>query len=217
MWLNLSTGYIGGGRKNWDGTGGSGGALQNYNDSGKQYPLCVKLGTITPNGADVWSYADDEDMLVIDPHLGKHLAHWGIDIMKLDKTEKTLGEMEVDLNMKYDWSRITEDGENLQMCTGPGLIGLRNIGSSCYMNAVLQILVSMPEVRNRYIDYFKSIIATAPSDPTSDFACQFSKIVKALYSSRYAPPLKPIIIGKGENKIDESTFEKYVVAPRMFK
>ena len=152
MWLNLSTGYIGGGRKNWDGTGGSGGALQNYNDTGKQYPLCVKLGTITPNGADVWSYADDEDMLVIDPYLGNHLAHWGIDIMKLDKTEKTLGEMEVDLNMKYDWSRITEDGENLQMCTGPGLIGLRNIGSSCYMNAVLQILVSMPEVRNRYID-----------------------------------------------------------------
>ena len=27
LWLNLSTGYIGGGRKNWDGSGGSGAAL----------------------------------------------------------------------------------------------------------------------------------------------------------------------------------------------
>ena len=30
LWLNLSTGYIGGGRKNWDGTGGSGAALKHY-------------------------------------------------------------------------------------------------------------------------------------------------------------------------------------------
>jgi len=61
--------YIGGGRKNWDGTGGSGAALQHYRDTGGLYPLCVKLGTITANSADVWSYADDEDCLVIDPLL----------------------------------------------------------------------------------------------------------------------------------------------------
>ena len=221
LWLNLSTGYIGGGRKNWDGTGGSGGALQHYIDTGKQYPLCVKLGTITPNGADVWSYSGDEDNLVIDPHLGKHLAHWGIDIMKLDKTDKSLGEMEVDLNMKYDWSRIIEDGENLQLRSGPGSVGLRNIGSSCYMNSVLQVMATMPEVKNRYFDKAAEIMASAPTDPTSDFACQFSKVVRALNSSRYVPPLKDpsamVSIENGENSIDESTFEKYVVAPRMFK
>ena len=44
LWLNLSTGYIGGGRKNWDGTGGSGAALQHFLNTGSLYPLCVKLG-----------------------------------------------------------------------------------------------------------------------------------------------------------------------------
>lgn len=73
LWLNLSTGYIGGGRKLWDGTGGSGAALKHYEDTGRIFPLCVKLGsptsrsilislgTITPHGADVWSYDPDED------------------------------------------------------------------------------------------------------------------------------------------------------------
>jgi len=48
LWLNLSTGHIGSGRKNWDGTGGTGAALNHFEATGRQYPLCVKLGTITP-------------------------------------------------------------------------------------------------------------------------------------------------------------------------
>ena len=44
LWLNLSTGYIGGGRKQWDGSGGSGAALQHYEETGRIFPLCVKLG-----------------------------------------------------------------------------------------------------------------------------------------------------------------------------
>lgn len=47
LWLNLSTGYIGGGRKNWDGSGGSGAALDHYIDTGRRYPLCVKLGELS--------------------------------------------------------------------------------------------------------------------------------------------------------------------------
>lgn len=47
LWLNLSTGYIGGGRKQWDGTGGSGAALKHYEDTGRFYPLCVKLGELS--------------------------------------------------------------------------------------------------------------------------------------------------------------------------
>jgi ubiquitin carboxyl-terminal hydrolase 5/13 len=54
--------------------------------------------------------------------------------------------MEVDLNMKYDWSRIMEKGEKLKRVSGPGYVGLQNIGSSCYMNSILQAVLSLPEV-----------------------------------------------------------------------
>lgn len=43
-------------------------------------PLVVKLGTITPTGADVYSYASDEDDMVTDPWLAQHLLHWGINM-----------------------------------------------------------------------------------------------------------------------------------------
>jgi ubiquitin carboxyl-terminal hydrolase 5/13 len=146
LWLNLSTGYIGGGRRNWDGSGGSGAALQHYIDTGRQFPLCVKLGTITPQGADVWSYAEDEDSMVIDPLLPEHLRHWGIDVVGLEKTEKSTNEIEAELNAKYDWSKIIVEGDTARLAFGPGYVGLRNIGSSCYMNSILQAMFSVPEV-----------------------------------------------------------------------
>ena len=58
------------------------------------------IGTITANSADVWSYASDEDTLVLDSKLPQHLSHWGIDIMRLEKTDKSMTELEVELNVK---------------------------------------------------------------------------------------------------------------------
>ena len=216
LWLNLSTGYIGGGRKNWDGSGGSGAALQHFEDTGSIYPLCVKLGTITAHGADVWSYAPDEDTLVKDPNLAEHLSHWGIDIMKLEKTAKTMGEMEVDLNMKYDWAASMEGGEKLQKLYGPGLVGLRNIGSSCYINSVLQPLLSLPEVQQRYLLGRDAIIATAPNDPTTDFVVQFSKVADGVLSGGYVQPVEDREKKDSKGR-DIPKLEKYVVAPRMLK
>ena len=71
LWLNLSDGYIGSGRAQIgaDGQmgGGTGAALKHYQEEkakGNFFPLAVKLGTITPKGADVYSYAEDEDDMV---------------------------------------------------------------------------------------------------------------------------------------------------------
>lgn len=225
LWLNLSTGYIGGGRKNWDGTGGSGSALQHYIDTGRKYPLVVKLGTITAHGADVWSYSEEEDCMVIDPHLAEHLSFWGIDIMKLEKTDKSVGELEVDLNLTYDWSKLMAGSEKLEPLAGPGLVGLRNIGSSCYMNSALQCLFAIPEIQQRYFHGQSAIVESLNSSntPASDIATQFSKVADALLSDRYVSPL-PVETGEGqvtanlsELAADTTTLEKYVVAPTMFK
>ena len=82
LWLNLSDGYIGGGRKNWDGSGGSNGALDHFEETGKQYPLVVKLGTITADleTADCYSYAPDEDGPVKIPNLAELLEKRGIKV-----------------------------------------------------------------------------------------------------------------------------------------
>lgn len=226
LWLNLSTGYIGGGRKNWDGSGGSGSALDHYNSTGKIYPLAVKLGTITPHGADVWCYADDEDALVIDPLLADHLSFWGIDVMKLEKTEKTMSEMEVSLNMSYDWSKIMDGQEELELVRGAGFVGLRNIGSSCYLNATMQVLLAIPEVQERYLQKRANIVTTAPSDPSQDLITQLSKLAAAVLTDRYVPAddtatnsqsTSLTSVSLSEESADAGTLERYVVAPRMFK
>ena len=145
LWLNLHDGFIGGGRPQWDGSGGNGAALRHYQEmkaQGKNYPLVVKLGTITPAGADVYSYASDEDDMVIDPDLAEHLAHWGINMMTLTKTAKSMAELQIDKNINFEFDLITEAGKGLEAVEArPGLVGLKNLGNSCYMNSVLQVLV----------------------------------------------------------------------------
>ena len=113
LWLNLSDGFIGGGRKNWDGSGGSNGALDHFQEAGEKYPLVVKLGTINMEGstvhADCYSYAKDEDGPVKIPNLGELLQARGIDIMGLQKTEKSTAELEVELNaVSMEYWRVSD-------------------------------------------------------------------------------------------------------------
>ena len=85
LWLNLSDGFIGGGRKNWDGSGGSNGALDHFQETGEKHPLTVKLGTITADldSADCYSYAKDEDCPVKVPNLAELLEKRGIKVANM--------------------------------------------------------------------------------------------------------------------------------------
>lgn len=49
LWMNLTDGKVLCGRRNFDGSGGNNHALLHFQETG--YPLAVKLGTITPDGA----------------------------------------------------------------------------------------------------------------------------------------------------------------------
>ena len=122
LWVNLSDGFIGGGRRYVDGSGGNNSALDHYAEmkaAGKHYPLAVKLGTITPDGGDIYSYAEDDSVTMPKERLAELLARLGIDIMKMVKTEKDMQELQLELNMTHDFGRITGDGSG-EIAKGPG-------------------------------------------------------------------------------------------------
>jgi ubiquitin carboxyl-terminal hydrolase 5/13 len=128
LWLCLTCGGLSCGRQQFGGVGGNGHALAHY--SATRHPVSVKLGTIEPDGsADVYCYACDEERT--DPSLSAHLAHWGIHIATQTKTEKSLTELQVEQNLKFDFSMTGEDGKDLEPLFGPGLTGMANLGNSC--------------------------------------------------------------------------------------
>ena len=95
LWLNLSDGHIGSGGQN---SGGRGGAREHFlavqHATGEYFPLVVKLGTVSPRGADVHSYCElDGDKLVTDPLLAAHLRLWGIEMQTARRTAATLFEL----------------------------------------------------------------------------------------------------------------------------
>jgi len=196
LWLNLSTGFIGSGRANWDGSGGNGAALRHFEATGRRYPLAVKLGTITASGGDVYSYAADEDDLVVDPGLADHLAWWGIARQACVKSAASMAELSVDANLAFEASRITEGGGGaLAPLAGPGHVGLVNLGNSCYLNSVVQALWAVPGLRAAYGSPARAaaIFGAVPgeADLAADLLAQLAKVCVALATARTAAPPPP--------------------------
>ncbi|PON86677.1 Ubiquitinyl hydrolase [Trema orientale] len=211
LWLNLTDGSILCGRRNWDGTGGNNHAVEYYKET--NYPLAVKLGTITADleGADVFSYPEDES--VLDPLLAQHLAFFGIDFSSLQKTEMTTAERELDQNTNYDWNRIQESGQEMEPICGPGYTGLVNLGNSCYLAATMQVVFSTHSFYTRYYknQNLKLAFGLAPADPTVDLNMQLTKLGHGLLSGKYSVP------SQEGNDAATPTATAEGIPPRMFK
>ena len=52
----------------------------------------------------------------------------------MEKTEKSMVELEIDLNKEYEYSTICESGAQLVPINGQGYTGMKNLGNTCYMN-----------------------------------------------------------------------------------
>ena len=121
LWLNLTDGFVGCGRKNYDGSGGNNHAIDHFKETG--FGVCVKLGTITPDGkASVHCYKCDDE--VVDPELAAHLAMFSIDVESQVKTEKSIAEMELQANLALTLSKVLEEGKTLIPAFGAGHTGL---------------------------------------------------------------------------------------------
>jgi len=185
LWLCMTCGALGCGRQYADGSGGNGHGITHFEATG--HPVVLKSGTITPEGtADMYCYGCDK--AVIDEHLAKHLAHFGIDVSKQEKTAKSIEEMALDLNKNFNWNKaLTEDGKEAELLYGPGHTGLANLGNSCYIASVCQMLFALPDFEKRYFAEGREHLETCRNGRPADcFHCQMSKLGVGMLSGDYS-------------------------------
>ena len=48
-------------------------------------------------------------------------------MMAMQKSEKTMAELQIDLNMSFEFDKITESGEILQPLSGPGWVSMSSL------------------------------------------------------------------------------------------
>ncbi|CAH2247759.1 ubiquitin carboxyl-terminal hydrolase 13 [Pelobates cultripes] len=211
LWLNLTDGSIMCGKWFCSGSGGNGHALEHHKQMG--YPLAVKLGTITPDGADVYSF--DEEEAVLDPHLAKHLSHFGIDMLQMQGNEN--GVLDNDVKPRInEWEVIQETGLKLKPVFGSGFTGIKNQGNSSYLSTVMQVIFSIPEFQRAYVGNLTRIFDFAPLDPTQDFNTQMAKLGHALLSGQFSkPPVKCELIEQVMK--EEYKQQAKGITTRMFK
>lgn len=208
LWVCLECGNLGCGRAQFGGVGGNSHALAHAKEY--NHGVAVKLGSITPQGtADVYCYTCDEER--IDDNLATHLANWGIILAERQKTEKSLTEMQIEQNLRWEFSMTTEDGKELVPLFGPGLTGLKNLGNSCYLASILQCLYDIPAFRERYFKIDEDLPIVP--QPAEDLETQLRKIGHGLLSGRYSKPDSEV---SASEHSPELTYQKGL-APSMLK
>lgn len=208
LWLCLQCGNLGCGRAQFGGVGGNSHGLKHTELT--NHTVAVKLGSITPEGtADVYCYACNDE--VTDLELTHHLAHWGINIAERQKTEKSLTEMQIEHNLRWDFSMTTDDGKEMKPLFGEGFTGLKNLGNSCYLASVLQCLFAIPVFRRRY--YHPHDSPPSSQTPAEDLETQLRKLADGLISGRYSHPDSDVIVSEYS---PEAAHQKGL-APAMLK
>lgn len=208
LWLCLQCGNLGCGREQFGGVGGNSHGLKHTELT--NHPLAVKLGSITSDGtADVYCYACNDE--VTDPGLASHLAHWGINIAERQKTEKSLTELQIEQNLKWEFSMTTQDGKEMRPLFGEGLTGLKNLGNSCYLASILQCLFSIPVFRDRY--YHPHDSPPPSQTPAESLETQLRKLADGLISGRYSQPDSDVIVSEHSPEVPHQKG----LAPAMLK
>lgn len=202
LWLCLSCGHLGCSHRQYgDENSGNEHGIAHFEETG--HSVVLKLGTIKPDGtADLYCYGCDSS--VLDRQLASHLSSFGINIANEEATEKSTAELQLESNLKWKWSRtFDEDGKELEAKFGPGYCGLENLGNSCYLASIVQVLFALPQFQQRYLAQGREHILTCRNGRPADcFLCQMAKLADGLYSGRYSKE------NKEEKQIEASEAEQ---------
>ncbi|CDK25183.1 unnamed protein product [Kuraishia capsulata CBS 1993] len=186
LWICITCGALGCGRAQFGGVPGNSHALAHYQNC-ESHPIAVKLGSLSTTSADCFCYACNDEVKI--PELPQLLSTFGINIDSYVKTEKNLTELQIEQNVKWDFNMDRQDGASLEPLFGPGFTGLKNMGNSCYLSSVLQVLFSTPA--------YQTAFATSQGvpdeclinqNPAHDLETQLYKVSDGLLSGRYSVP-----------------------------
>ncbi|SCV03848.1 LAME_0H13718g1_1 [Lachancea meyersii CBS 8951] len=192
LWLCLHCGHLGCGRQQV-GIEGHSHALAHFQQH-PDHPLAVKLGSLSQSSADVYCYACDDEVHFDDSKVWvQALAHWNIDIGDRVAQEKTLMELQLEQNMNWDFQMVDSQGHDLQHLPSSAEFGcgLLNLGNSCYMNSVLQVLVN-----GGVFTWSLKELGDFPADVvyvSSNLKCQLLKLRNAMTvePAKYSQGVKP--------------------------
>lgn len=154
LWMCLQCGYVGCGRKFWDGTGGNNHAISHYelNSSGEAKAHCValKISSLSLTNCELYCYACD-DSVTVDVHTLYNylLSSFGPEVASLcynqQQAEKSLADQAMDRTVAmHHYGLSDEDAEkdaDGNEFEPHDLIGpLRNHGNTCFANSVVNAL-----------------------------------------------------------------------------
>ena len=140
------------------------------------------------------------------------ISAMGIDLRSLRKTEKTINQMSLEINLNFELSKAFEQKEQLeplkQLQDREFFWGLANIGNSCYLNASLQALMAYSSVR----DLLKNECANLQNPTTQEIW----KLLVGIRRQSKNLPNQMCITKESENKQMFKTY-RYVPRPDAFR
>ena len=148
LWLCLTCGHVACSRPlpaPFQDQGGNGHAL--VHALATSHPCVVKIGTLATGAkASCYCYTCDDDR--VDPLLLQHTMLLGLpDVRDFRQTELTTEVLERQLNQEYVFSTVWTEEQVRNARAGPGFVGIRNLGNTCYQGSVLQCVLRVPGVR----------------------------------------------------------------------